>query len=65
MHPSNHGEAESPAAPAGGAANLDARLDEHLARLPHLRELPLAEHAEFYERVHTELQGALADIQGS
>jgi hypothetical protein len=27
-----------------------------------LSELPLAEHPDVYQRIHTELQGALADI---
>jgi hypothetical protein len=47
------------------AAGMDTRLDQLVARLPQLRELPLADHPGFYETVHTELQAALADIEGS
>lgn len=34
------------------------------ARLADLDELPVAEHADVYQSVHTELQAALAEIDG-
>ncbi len=33
-----------------------------VASLETLRELPLAEHPDVYQRIHAELQGTLADI---
>jgi len=45
-------------------AATPARIAEHLASLDALGSLPLAEHAEVYQRLHTQLQAALAEIDG-
>jgi hypothetical protein len=50
------------AAPGQPAA---ARIAERVAALDAVGDLPLAEHAEAYQRLHTELQAALAEIDGS
>lgn len=60
----------APAAPAPAAPEqvpppvLPARLAERVAALDTVGDLPLAEHAEAYQRLHTELQAELAEIDG-
>ncbi len=41
----------------------DARVDRVLLRLDELDELPLTDHVERYERVHTDLQDALNAVE--
>jgi hypothetical protein len=41
------------------------RISAHLGALSSLDSRPLAEHADVYQRVHTELQSALAEIDGN
>jgi hypothetical protein len=41
------------------------RIAQQVATLDVLGELPLAEHADAYQRVHAELQRALAEIDGA
>ena len=55
-------ETPPPAASEPGAT--PARIAEQVAALDTVGDLPLAEHAEMYQRLHTELQGALAEIDG-
>lgn len=64
------GEAECPPGPAqspGGMAASqpptgDARVDEAVARLADLAELPVAEHPAVFEYVHERLTEALGDL---
>ena len=42
-----------------------AQIDAHLSGLETIAELPLAEQAEEYQRVHAGLQAALAEIDGA
>ncbi|MCU1658284.1 MAG: hypothetical protein JWO57_2940 [Pseudonocardiales bacterium] len=41
------------------------RIDQHMAVLDSMRERPLPEHADVYQRLHVELQDALAEIDGN
>lgn len=52
-------------APAAAAPVTPARIAERLVALDTVGDLPLAEHAEAYQRLHLELQAALAEIDGS
>lgn len=40
------------------------RIAERVAVLDAVAELPLADHVELYQRLHAELQSALAEIDG-
>jgi hypothetical protein len=51
-------------APEQQSEPVTTRIAEQLAELDQLAGLPLAEHAELYQHLHTELQDALADIDG-
>ena len=55
---------ETPPPAASEPAATTARIAEQVAALDTVGDLPLAEHAEMYQRLHTELQGALAEIDG-
>jgi hypothetical protein len=55
-------EAPTPADPAPGLS--PERIAERVAALDAVDELPLAEHVELYQRMHAELQSALAEIDG-
>jgi hypothetical protein len=55
---------ETPPPAASEPAATPARIAEQVAALDTVGDLPLAEHAEMYQRLHTELQGALAEIDG-
>lgn len=48
--------------PLAPAQSVDA--SRFTTRLATLDELPVAEHADVYQSVHTELQTALAEIDG-
>jgi len=54
--------AASPAAPTPAA--IPARIAGWVAALDTAGDLPLAEHIEVYQRLHTQLQAALAEIDG-
>ena len=41
------------------------QIEAHLGELDAVAELPLAEHAEAFQRVHAGLQAALAEIDGA
>jgi hypothetical protein len=55
-------EAPMPADPAPGLSS--ERIAARVAALDAVDELPLAEHVELYQRLHAELQSALAEIDG-
>ncbi|PZS15837.1 MAG: hypothetical protein DLM57_11835 [Pseudonocardiales bacterium] len=71
-------EGPSPAAHAPAEPGLDAPADPDvhapatasahiaagLAALDAVADLPLADHVDVYQRLHTELQAALAEIEG-
>lgn len=60
------GEAVSEAVGASPVASpVASRIAEEVASLATLSELPLSEHADAYQRVHAELQRALAEIDGA
>ena len=61
--PSPSGQLDAEAAPVDDAAEQSATVTGHLEALADLDGRPLAEHAEIYQRLHTELQQALADIE--
>jgi hypothetical protein len=42
----------------------DARVDEAVARLGRLDELPLEEHVALYEELHDELRRVLSELDG-
>lgn len=44
---------------------IKERIAREVASLDDLREVPLAGHADAYQRVHGELQRALAEIDGA
>jgi hypothetical protein len=48
--------------PPGETAPGDARVDEAVARLADLAELPVAEHPPVFEYVHERLTEALGDL---
>ncbi|MEO8889434.1 MAG: hypothetical protein ABI301_06340 [Jatrophihabitantaceae bacterium] len=52
-------------APSAQATGPAARILAHLDALEGLDSLALAEHADVYQGVHTELQSALAEVDGS
>ncbi len=58
------GPAEAPAATVPAADLSPERIAERVAVLDAADELPLAEHVELYQRLHAELQSALAEIDG-
>jgi DNA-binding GntR family transcriptional regulator len=69
--PAAEAPAEQSAPPAETAASAHAapqlspeRITERVAVLDAVAELPLAEHVELYQRLHAELQSALAEIDG-
>ena len=43
-------------------ATADPRVDDAVARLAELRELPTADHVAVYEDIHSRLHDALADL---
>jgi hypothetical protein len=43
---------------------LPADLRDALGSLDELRDLPLTEHVDRYQRIHSGLQSALSDIEG-
>lgn len=59
--------AAAPAVPGSPAAEspVARRIAAEVASVATLSELPLAEHADAYQRVHVELQRALAEIDGA
>jgi hypothetical protein len=52
------------ATPATPALATPATIAEQVGVLDNVSDLPLAEHAEVYQRLHTQLQAALAEIDG-
>ena len=42
----------------------NARVDAATALVADLRQLPTAQHADVFDTVHRQLQGALADLDG-
>ncbi|MEP7179475.1 MAG: hypothetical protein ABI775_10325 [Pseudonocardiales bacterium] len=56
------GKASPPTDPAPELS--PERIAERVAVLDAVAELPLAEHVELYQRLHAELQSALAEIDG-
>lgn len=58
----SHGPVASPAAQTPGEPLTSTPVAAAVASLDTVRELPLAQHPDVYQRIHTELQGALADI---
>lgn len=55
----------APRAPAGAAPDAAAQVRESLTELADLQGRPLREHPEIYQRVHTALQEALAEIDSA
>ncbi|MDQ2748065.1 MAG: hypothetical protein M3Y44_00790 [Actinomycetota bacterium] len=54
-----------PAASAGAGPRLnEQRIAERVAVLDSVSDLPLVDHVELYQRLHAELQSALAEIDG-
>ena len=51
--------------PEQAAPDELAQIDAQLGGLDAIAELPLAEQAEAYQRVHAGLQAALAEIDGA
>lgn len=60
--PAASAAAEPESAPAGAEAQPPSRVAAAVAELDRLPELELAEHPDLYQRIHTELQGALSAI---
>lgn len=58
------GPAQTPASAAPQPVATTARIAQQVAALDKVADLPLSQHAEMYQRLHTELQDALADIDG-
>jgi hypothetical protein len=56
---------EKPMPQTGGAPQLPERLVARLADLDALGEAPLEEHPDAYQRLHAELQEALAEIESA
>ena len=56
------GAGEAADAPDPGAVAVGELQGQATRELSVLAELPLPEHPEVYQRIHTALQGALADI---
>jgi hypothetical protein len=54
---------QAPAEQPSGDPALD-RVAASVAALDALADLPLSEQADVYQRVHTQLQGELAEIDG-
>lgn len=52
---------EQPAGPAEATSSTSPVA----AELESLADLPLSEHPDLYQRIHEDLQGALADIDGA
>jgi hypothetical protein len=57
------GPAQTPASAPQPVATT-ARIAQQVAALDKVADLPLSQHAEMYQRLHAELQDALADIDG-
>lgn len=61
--------AAEPGAPAGDAADaadpVIARIRRNLEAVNEIAARPLAEHADVYAALHTQLQGELAEIDGA
>lgn len=57
--------AGTPGAAAEQAAPITTRVADAVRSLDDVAERPLAEHADLYQRVHAELQSALAEIDGA
>jgi hypothetical protein len=61
---STAGEASAPTDADPAPELSPERIAERVAVLDAVGELPLAEHVEVYQRLHAELQSALAEIDG-
>ncbi len=67
----SEGQAAEQSAAAPSPMSVPSRVDateriaQQIASLDALRELPLADHADAYQQVHTELQRALAEIDSA
>lgn len=55
------GESLSGSAPTGSAPTGNGRIDDAIARLARIEELPVDSHPEIYDEIHTGLRDALAN----